>query len=351
MNSRLLGIALCILLCSPFTFSQKGPSGTGGPIRPGSTTFSTQPQMNQGAQLRIRITWDNSRSVEDEIVHVQLLTAGNTPLLDTYTDHDGQATFTSVVPGSFRVKVDGPNIDTTYSQVFDIEPLESTHMEWISVRPKESAENKVPEGAAPMVAVSDLKAPSKAKKELQKGMEEFSKSDYKKSEIHVRKALEIYPNYARGWNNLGVILIREGDRAGAIDAWQKSIQADSKFPSGYLNLARIEIQNKQMVQAADYLAKAYACDPSNLETLSLRASEELLTGQYDKALTDAQHVHDMGRTHTADVHLIAGEALVHMDKNADALKEYEKYLKEDPVGPAAAKVREAMAQIQAKLQN
>ena len=256
-----------------------------------------------------------------------------------------------MVPGSFRLKIEGPDINTTYSQVFSIEGLERSHMEWISVTAKESAQNKVRDGAAPMIAISDLKAPSKAKKELQKGMEAFSKSDFKKSEEHVRKAIEIYPQYARGWNNLGVILIKEGDRAGAADAWHKSIDADSKFPSGYLNLARLEIQDKKMPEAADYIARAYACDPSNTDTVSLRASEELLTGQYDKALADAQHVHDMGGAHIADVHLIAGEALIHMNRLADALKEYEMYLKEDPDSPSAAKVREAMTQMQAKVQH
>jgi len=350
MNSRLLVV---ILLFSVLAFGQRGPAGSG----PGSTggasgpTFSTQPQNNQGAQLQVRITWPNERSVDDEIVHVQLLSATNTPIMDTYANRDGQATFTSVVPGNYRLKIDGPDINEASTEVFNIGTLERSHSEWIAVTPKESAEKKAsPDGEA-MVAASDLNAPPKAKKELQKAMEEFGKSDLKKSEEHLRKAVEIYPKYARGWNNLGVVLMKEGDRPGAIDAWQKSIQADSKFPPGYLNMARIEMQNKKMSEAADYIAKAYACDPSSPDTLALRSSEELLTGQYDKALADAQRVHDMGRTHIADVHLVAGEALIHMNKNADALKEYETYLKENPDSPNAAKVREAMAQLQAGLRH
>lgn len=348
MNSRLLGV-VALLLGSSLAFSQRG-TGVGAGPGSGAPSFSTQPQNNQGAQLQVRVTWQNERTVDDEIIHVQLLSATNTPIMDTYANRDGQATFTSVVPGNYRLKVEGPNIKEVFTEVFNIGGLERSHMEWIAVTANTSAENKAPEGEA-MIAASDLNAPPKAKKELQKAMEEFAKLDMKKCEEHLRKAVEIYPKYARGWNNLGVVLMKEGDRPGAIDAWHKSIEADNKFPSGYLNMARVEMQDKKMPEAADYIAKAYACDPSNPDTLALRSSEELLTGQYDKALTDAQRVHDMGRTHVADVHLVAGEALIHMNKNADALKEYGTYLKENPDGPNAARVREAMAQIQAKLQH
>ncbi len=351
MNSRLLTVFV-VLLCASFAFGQKGPSGgTGTPPSNSQPTFNPQQQNNQGTTLQVRITWQNARSVEDEIVHVQLLSASNTPVTENFANHDGQAVFNSIVPGNYRLKVEGPGIETQYSEVFEIGGLERNHMEWVSVVAKESGEPKAPAGSEPMIATSDLKAPTKAKRELQKAMEEYDKSDMKKSEEHLRKAIEIYPQYARVWNTLGVVLMKEGDRAGAVDAWQKSIRADDKFPSGYLNMARVEMQDKKMPEAADYIAKAYACDPSNPDTLSLRSSQELLTGQYDKALSDAQRVHDMGRTHIADVHLIAGEALIHMNKLGDAVKEYTIYLKENPDSPSAAKVREAMAQMQARLQH
>lgn len=351
MNSRLLHVVV-ILLFSSFVFGQRGSSGAGsGGGGSAAPTFSTQPQNNQGAQLQVRITWQNERGVDDEIVHVQLLSATSTPIMDTYVNRDGQATFTSVFPGNYRLKVDGPSINETSTEVFNIGSLERSHMEWISVTPKNSPDAQAPASGEAMIAASDLNAPPKAKKELQKAMEEYSKGDLKKSEEHLRKAVEIYPKFARGWNNLGVVLMKEGDRPGAIDAWQKSVAADSKFPSGYLNLARVEMQDKKMPDAADYIAKAYACDPSNPDTLALRSSEELLTGQYDKALIDAQRAHEIGHTHAADVHLVAGEALIHMNKNADALKEYDTYLKESPDGPNTAKVRGAMAQLQAKLQH
>jgi regulator of sirC expression with transglutaminase-like and TPR domain len=50
----------------------------------------------------------------------------------------------------------------------------------------------------------------------------------------------------------------------------------------------------------------------------------------------------------ADIHLIAGEALLHQNHSTEAIQEYELYLKEYPDSPNAAKVRTAMAQIQAK---
>jgi tetratricopeptide (TPR) repeat protein len=350
MSSRLLCLFV-LLLCSPLAYNQRRPgSGTGGAGNTGGgqPNFSTIPQPSRGAQLQIRVTWGNSRSVDGEILHVQLLSSGNTPAMDTFANHEGTASFMGIAPGNYRVKIDGPNINETYSDAFEIGGMEQFHLESVSVKPKETVDNKNL-GATPMISASELNVPPKAKKEMEKGMQEFSKGDLKQSEEHLRKSVAIYPKYARGWNNLGVILMREGDKPGAIEAWQKSIAADSKFPSGYLNMARLEMKDKKMPEAADYIAKAVACDPNNPDALALRASEELFIGEYDKALADARRVHEIPHAQLADVHLIAAEALLHMDKNAEALKEYEIYLKENPDSPNAASVRTAMAQIQAKM--
>ena len=108
------------------------------------------------------------------------------------------------------------------------------------------------------------------------------------------------------------------------------------------------MRTNKIQEAEAYIGKALVSDPNNPEALTLLAREELQTKQYDKAIYNARKVHSLPHEHYPEVHIIAGDALLYQNKNAEAVKEYELYLKEDPDSPNAAQVRTAMAQIQAK---
>jgi len=351
MNLRFLCAALVLLLCSFPAFSQRTTGGTGGGnagSQPSMTPNSGYATRGQGAELQVRLAWNNDRPVDDTSVHVQLLNSTNVPVMDTFADRDGNVWFHAVTPGMYHFKFDGPEIEETSTDNFEVGSQERMHTEWVHLSPKKDAQKSSSGPGGPMVSASELNAPPKAKAEFDKAMEAFSKGDLKKAEERLRKTIEIYPKFARAWNNLGVVLMRANDQAGAREAWQKAIDADPKFISAYLNLARLELRDKKTSEADADIAKALVSDPNNPEALTLQAREQLLAGQYDKALATARRVHSMGHDHFADVHLIAGEALVHQNKDAEAVQEYEQYLKEDPDSPNAAQVRAAMAQLQAK---
>lgn len=345
MNSRFPILAV-LLLCSSLAFSQR-PGSQPNPVAVPTPGVSKP----RGADLQVRVSWENERSIDDEIAHVQLLGPGGEPIKDVFNSHDGLFMFSSISPGTYRIKVDGPNIEEMTTDTFQIDAMERMHMERVHVRRKPGAgeQNAANAGGAPIISASELNVPPKAKKELDKGMDSYAKGDNKKAEDELHKAIEIYPKYARAWNNLGVMLMKDGDKQGAQDAFLKSIEVDDKFPPGYQNMARIYLKAKDYPKAGDYIAKAVACDPNDVDTLSLRANHELLTGQYDKALADAQRVHGMPHPRLPDIHLVAAEALLQKNQGAEAIKQYELYLKEDPDSRYAAQVKTAMAQIQAKL--
>lgn len=297
--------------------------------------------------MQVRIAWPNEQRLQESI-HVQLLNATGVPIMDTFSSQDGTVTFHAVPAGSYKLKLDGAEIKDSTTDTFQIGYMEHMHMEWVHVSPKENAQQQSIAGAGPMISASELNVPPKAQSEMEKGMEAFGKGDMKKASEKLLKAVDMYPKYARAWNNLGVVRMRENDKEGARDAWQKGIEADSRFAPCYMNLARLSIMNNQMPEALTFITKGLSFDPNNVEGLSLLAKEQLLTKQYDKALISARKVHGLPHDHLADVHLIAGEALWHQGHDSEAVQEYEQYLKEYPDSPKAAVVRAAMAQIQAK---
>ena len=353
MKSHLLLVMVVVLaFCLPVLAQRPpagGTSGNSGGSKAGMPSFNNPNFSTQQdtSDLQVRIAWQQNERALDESVHVQLLNASNIPVQDTFSTRDGMVTFRAVSPGNYHLRLEGAPIQETVTDVFTINSRERMHMEWVHVMPKPNPQQASGPGGG-LVSASELNVPSKAKSELDKGMEAFGKGDYKKAAEKLEKAIEIYPDYARAWNNLGVVHMKENDKAAAKQAFDKSIAVDDKFVPGYLNLGRLSMLEKNATATENYLSKALSIDPNNIETLALFSKEELLTGQYEKALAHARRVHTLPHDHLAEVHLIAGEALLHEGHSSEAVKEYEQYLKEYPDSPNAAKVRDAMAQIQAK---
>jgi tetratricopeptide (TPR) repeat protein len=304
--------------------------------------------QEEGIEIRVHVTWENERPVDD-VVHVQLLNNMELPIQNTFTDKEGLAVFRNLKQGDYRIKVESPKITTTVSQWVRLYQSQGMHQEWVHVSPREAngALGGKPGG---VVSSAEMNIPEKARKEVDKGMESMGKNDMPAATEHFQKAVEVYPNYARAWFNLGVIKAQAKERPGAKEMWEKAIAVDSKFVPAYFSLARMSIADKQPQEAEKLLTKGLSVDPDNAEGLFLLANIQFMQGQYSQVVATAGRVHSQEHKRYADVHVIAGQSLLKQGQDQLALEQFDIYLKEYPDSPKAAQVRQAMAQIQAKLQ-
>jgi Tfp pilus assembly protein PilF len=325
-----------VLLISATSFAQV-------PRRGGSSLPNSGPSIEgqeEGIEIKVHVTYQNERPVPAG-VRCTLLSTGETPLTTSFTDDTGVASFRNLRLGNYKVHVEGPGIVAMTTPWIQLMQSLGMHQEWIHVSSSESGTE---------VVSAEATIPEKARKEVDKGMELMDKHEMDKANEHFQKALAIYPKYARAWNNVGVIKAKAGDRAGAKDAWQKAIEGDDRFSFAYFNLARMSITDKQPQEAEVLLTKGLRSDPKNPEGLFLLASAQFLQSQFEQALATARRVHAVEHKQYMDSHLVAAQALVKLGRNADALEEYNTYLKEFPDSPKSSQVRQSMAQLQAKAQ-
>lgn len=78
-----------------------------------------------------------------------------------------------------------------------------------------------------------------------------------------RRVLAINPSHARAQNLMGACLASVGRREEARVAFQASLQADSKDPATYTNLAMLETQAGNPTLAMRYYAEALTLDPNH----------------------------------------------------------------------------------------
>ncbi|MGA8150850.1 MAG: tetratricopeptide repeat protein [Terriglobales bacterium] len=201
-------------------------------------------------------------------------------------------------------------------------------------------------GGMSTVAVADLNVPNKARKEYQRAGIEIRKGDWTKAKEQLLKALAIYPDYAAAYNDLGAIYARLGDGIRDREALQNAIRVNARFVPAYVNLAKLAVGEHNLSEAERLLTDAVFADPGNAQNLMLLANVELLAGHFAAAVTLCRRVHSQPHESQALAHYIAVRALQQENKTADALSEFQTFLREEPSGPDTEAARKEMAALE-----
>jgi len=84
-------------------------------------------------------------------------------------------------------------------------------------------------------------------------------------------ALEQNPYYAEIRNDLGVALLRVGDRAGAEVAFRNAAEGRRDFVEPLLNLAALAVERGDRAEAARRIDQALERNPGSARALAMRA--------------------------------------------------------------------------------
>ena len=79
-----------------------------------------------------------------------------------------------------------------------------------------------------IISVASLKVPKKAAKEFRKARKAARKKKYEEALGRLRKATEMYPQYAEAFNEMGLVYRLQNQNQEARQAFKQAIAADSK---------------------------------------------------------------------------------------------------------------------------
>jgi tetratricopeptide (TPR) repeat protein len=113
------------------------------------------------------------------------------------------------------------------------------------------------------ISVTSANAPGKAKKAFEKGREQVQKQKWEDAQKSFEKAVEIYPQYAVAWSELGRIQLRNNDLAAAKNSFRQATAADSSFVNPYEGLANIAAREKQWHELVDATSKVLSLNSVN----------------------------------------------------------------------------------------
>jgi tetratricopeptide (TPR) repeat protein len=199
-----------------------------------------------------------------------------------------------------------------------------------------------------MVSMTALKAPEPAKKAFGKGVVAMTDKKWAVAQKNFERAVEIYPDYAAAWTDLGIVLKEQSNPKEARTAWERAMQADPKYVRPYVQLARLALEERRMEDAASITDRALALNPTEFPVIYyFDAAANFNLNRFDAAEKSARRALDLDTNHEMPrTELLLGSVLAAKGDRSGALQHLRKYLEISPKAKDAAEVSRNIAKIE-----
>jgi tetratricopeptide (TPR) repeat protein len=198
------------------------------------------------------------------------------------------------------------------------------------------------------VSATALNAPAPAKKAYGKGVNEMNDEKWAAAQKNFEKAVEIDPDYAQAWSDLGAVLQQQAKPTDARAAWEKAVQADPKYIKPYIQLTMLDLAEKRPQDAIAIGGRAVAMNPLEFPELYFYyAVANFNLKHFDVAETNARRATDLDGTHEIPrAEVLLGAVLIAKGDRAGALEHFRKYLQIVPKAKDAEQIKRAIAELE-----
>lgn len=277
---------------------------------------------------------------------------GGGSVSEAFTDSSGKFQFTSLPPAQYLVRVRQSGFRDA-QQTIDLTTT-SSGLVLLQLLPDESSSSPTTSKAGTI----DANVPAAAQKEFDKGVAALGEGGKDKTAFAVKcfeKAVSIYPQFVEARLKLGTGYMDLGQWDKAEQALLATIAVDGNAFNALFALSEIYLRQNKIAEAEKVLVKGLAIqDQSYLGHLNLarvywEKSREIKDLTQAKPALEKSY-EEIKRALTlnpdlAGAHLLKGNLLLRVSRTADAVAEFNAYLRLEPNGPFAAETRALIEKI------
>lgn len=201
------------------------------------------------------------------------------------------------------------------------------------------------------VSMTSLNAPKEARKAYEKGTAAMSEGKWAAAQKNFEKAVELYPQYAQAWCDLGEALHSQSQAKEARAAWDRALQADPKYLKTYLQAARMALQEGRTQDALDTTNRALEQNPIEFPGIYFfNAVAHFNLKQLDAAEKSVREAIEHDSTHEIPrAESLLGSVLANRGDWKGAIEHFNKYLEYSPNAADTAEVKKQISTLERRI--
>jgi Tfp pilus assembly protein PilF len=190
------------------------------------------------------------------------------------------------------------------------------------------------------VSIRQLRIPDRALREYSKALELLGRHDVPAAKRRLLKAVEIAPDYAEVWNELGVIAYQTREFAEAEKYFRKALEQQPGFYAPLVNLGGTLLDLHKPEEALPINQQAVSLSPQDaLPHVQLGLNYARLR-KYAEAENHLKKAKSLDPRHFSSPQLILAEIYAAQNRVEEAVQELEEYARYHPDSPTAKRLRE-----------
>jgi tetratricopeptide (TPR) repeat protein len=269
----------------------------------------------------------------------------------TLSDLKGRFKFKDLRPGGYALVLFHPHWGEQRRSV-EVTPSFADRKSRIEVnfivkRSKQASERYAEERHS--VSVRELSVSQKARDEFLKANERVGKHDIAGATRHLRKAIEISPQYVEAWNQLGTIAYQGGEYEQAEEHFREALLLQSDAFGPVVNMGAALLALGRHTEALSYNRYAATLRSRDALANSQLGRNHFLLGSAEQAIKYLRKAKGIDPDHFSLPQVTLAEIYSGQGRVEAAIRELEDYIARHPDSQRAETTRKTLARLKADL--
>ncbi len=270
---------------------------------------------------------------------VELRSAAGVPLRQVKRMAGETFHFKNLVPGIYRIYLWGKGGRASSESIdLSLAPGQKS----VEIAKDLDAPDELPQPSRNQVSVRTLATPKTALEELQRSHKAQLEGDEAAVALHLRRAIEIYPDYVEAWNNLGAHYHRTGDYEQSKQSFTKVTELDPGFQLGWCNLGGSLLAAGEFEKAVDANRTALNLRPGDVIANSQLALSYYYLHNYKDAKKYFKQVFDLDPAYPNSPQLYLAHIALAENSVGEAIDYLRSYISYHPNSPDASHARDTL---------